>query len=94
MQPAHPRCVKQQIDSITSGVPVDVRDVAGRSFTDPDSLGAQHIVDVHEAVMGRHRQVFTCIWGQREERVMVRYAEGRTAPLQQISSILWRRFQT
>lgn len=35
----------------TSGVPVDVRDVTGRSFTDADSLAAQHVVDVHEAVV-------------------------------------------
>lgn len=36
---------------VTSRVPVDVRDVAGRSLADPHPLTAQHAVDVHQAVM-------------------------------------------
>lgn len=35
----------------TSSVPVHVCDVTGHSFTDANSLGAQHIVDVNKAVM-------------------------------------------
>lgn len=36
---------------VTSSVPVDVCDVAGRSFTDADPLTGQHVVDVDEAVV-------------------------------------------
>lgn len=47
---------------VTSRVPVDVCDVTGRSFADPHSLTAQHVVDVHEAVVWRHSQEFTGVW--------------------------------
>lgn len=43
---------------ITSGVPVDVCDVAAGSFTDAHSLTGQDVVDVHKGIMGCNSQVF------------------------------------
>ncbi len=46
----------------TPGVPVDVRDVAGRALADADALAAQHVVDVNEVVMRCHGQVLPWIY--------------------------------
>ena len=54
------------IGRLTSGVPVDVRDEAGGALTDAHPLAAQHVVDVHERVVGRHRQVLPRVWTQGE----------------------------
>lgn len=43
--------------SLTSGVPVDVSDVASGSFADADSLAGQDVVDVHKRVVRGHSQV-------------------------------------
>lgn len=45
------------VSMLTSGVPVDVGDIAAGSFTDADPLAGQHVVDVYKGIMGRHSQV-------------------------------------
>ena len=48
----------------TSLVPVQVGDVVERSLAHADPLAAHDVVDVHEAVHRRHRQVLSRAWGE------------------------------
>lgn len=43
----------------TSGVPVDVGDVAGGTFANADSFAGKDIVNIYKVIVGSHSQVLS-----------------------------------
>lgn len=50
--------------SLTSGVPVQVGDVACGPLTHSNSFTAHHIVNIHKVVIGSNSHVFTRTWNK------------------------------
>lgn len=52
---AFPDCISGQ--HFTSGVPVDVGDVAGGTFANANPLAGEDVVNIHKVIVGSHSQV-------------------------------------
>ena len=75
----------------TSGVPVDMCNVTGRTFTDANPFACKYVINIHEVIVGCHSKVFSSIC---EEKCAVNIkAFHRRPDFQELSMLNWGKGQ-